>query len=228
MVLSARCLEKGLSLRQIDKKLRTLINKYEGLNRNERSALFSTAHRLTRMAKASKDEWKTTFSQRQVFDSVAKSVRKVNAHKSLREKRSDTRSALNSGTVFFLCSSHFRPAKDHAPFQGLVYVDRFWRSKVDGNDYHKVASYIRNHKTKTVQEIMGPPVYLTTRPYCKHFLIPLSVQEVLGSSVRQIRLKYTKQPTAFDYYKERGKVYSVLNFEIPCDEFRSVVARSRV
>lgn len=103
-------------------------------------------------------------------------------------------------TIFYLVSSHQKPQKAHAVLQGTVLADRYWRKALEdagmeGWYIKSVESYMRNHKTKTVQWAMGDPCYLITRPNCRHRLIPIPTWEVLTSSERSIRKRHNPSPT---------------------------------
>lgn len=218
-----RALERGDNLQRISESLRGLVNTYEGLNRNERYRLYSSVYTVCRAARSSGD-WRYTLSLRKNFDSVLTTSRKVKASSELRHKRQETRAALrDEDTIFFLCSKHSNPAKDHAEWQNKIFYDRYWRQKVSGKDYYSVFSYIKNHNLVSVQEIMGPPVYLITRPYCKHYFIPQNTYAVLHSSLKKLveneGIKRNKPYSASDYYSIREKVYSKMNSIVPCPEF---------
>ena len=126
--------------------------------------------------------------------------------------------------VFYLLSSHSNPAEGHAPYQGQIFVDRFWKSVTsdDPELQKKVRAYIRNHDTLTVQEIIKSPVYMITRPYCKHFFIELDTDEVLNNGVKKIRNNHPEAQVRTHninyrtkYYKLREKIHTVL--EMPAE-----------
>lgn len=93
--------------------------------------------------------------------------------------------------IFYLCSHHAHPAEDHKDYENRIYVDRYWLSitedKYDAEIIKKIKSYIKSNKILTVQEIVKAPVYLISRCYCRHYFIPLTTAEVLGSSLKEIR-----------------------------------------
>lgn len=98
--------------------------------------------------------------------------------------------------VFYLVSSHQDPQPAHAPLQGKVLVDYYWRSTLEGDiRLGSVAKYVRNRKIRTVQWATGAPHYLCSRPNCRHYLIPLKTNDVLSFSVREIREKYQPKRT---------------------------------
>lgn len=93
---------------------------------------------------------------------------------------------------FFLASSHPKPAKDHAEWEGKLYYDEDWTRFVaeDDPEYARIAALIRNRKLRTVQWVCGAPVYLITRRNCKHYLRNLPLDEVLHSSAKSLLKKH--------------------------------------
>ena len=91
-----------------------------------------------------------------------------------------------AGLIFWLCSSHGDCANDHADYQGKIYVDEDWESMVGQKDFDKVYDYIRANGVKTKQEIENDEPYLCTRPNCRHYFMPLSIEEVLGSTTKEL------------------------------------------
>lgn len=144
---------------------------------------------------------------------IVKAARKVMRDKDIRDKQKGLKEAISStDNIFFVCSKHKHPAEDHKDYQGKIYVDRFWRTKLDEEMQKKVSAYIKNHNVLTVQYIIGEPVYMTTRPYCKHYFIPVSTSTVLNSSYKKVvestGLHSHKWYTKEDYYKLRKKVFN--------------------
>lgn len=224
-----RALSENKTLNQAGQDLRRIVNSYEGLNRNERYQLYLACYNLYRAGKhrVKSEDWQEYISLRRSYDSVLKIARRVQKNLDLRKKRQETKELLDSHlneTIFFACSKHNSPAEDHAPFQGLIYVDRFWRGKVRSYMYRAVEAYIRNHQIISVQEIMGAPVYLTTRPYCKHYFIPLNTYEVLHTSVKRLIEQYaihrTKKYTVQDYFDLRSTVYQMCDKISPHEQFK--------
>ena len=98
--------------------------------------------------------------------------------------------------VFYLVSSHQKPQPAHEPLQGKILVDYFWRSTLEGDvRLPEVEKFVRNRKIHTVQWAMGAPHYLLTRQNCRHHLIPVRTNDVLGMTVKQVKAKYQKTPT---------------------------------
>lgn len=220
-----RALTEGYTLKRIREGLRKLVNSYYGLNRNERYSLYIELYTLCRAAKNYPGgDWQRKIGQCGSYDKILKVARQVERKKKLRDKQLDIRRMLNDDQqIFFLCSVHDKPAEDHKKWQGQIFVDRFWRTKVNGEYYYPVLSYIKNRKIRTVQWVMGNPVWMTTRPNCKHYFIPLSIPEVLGSSPKALAERHRyKGYTRDDYYEFRSKVYSELDDMSPCKYFKKI------
>lgn len=220
----ARALDEGTSLNKVKKELTAFVNSFSGITRNERYEIWQEFYKLVRAARHD-ENWQKKISLRKSYDAVLRVARRVDRKKKLREKRALVREQLDSQEhIFYICSVHQKPAEDHKDYQGQIFVDRFWRQKVKGTDYYAVLSYIKNHNTVTVQQIMKKPVYLTTRPNCKHFFIPLDTYTVLHNSQKKLAEKH-RVPlyTAEDYYDLRSRVFSSLNNLLPCEEFEKKI-----
>lgn len=220
-------------INQVDSGIRKILDEYVALNRDEKYRIFKAAHDIYRATKQMKriEEAQRYLSLTSTYDSLMRQIRKVKASSELRTKQIATKIAMQSGNfVFYLCSKHNSPAEDHKNYQGRIYIDRFWRQKVDARYYRAVAAYVRNHKTITVQEITGAPVYLTTRPYCKHYLIPMRTETVLTASERKLAEQtkvYAEGLYDDDYYFSiRAQVYSSLDSISPCISFKQKVRSS--
>lgn len=110
---------------------------------------------------------------------VQKRTKKINIKNTLQKNR-----GLAVPIVFYICSQHGNAAEGHKPYQGKVYVDRFWKSVYQASGQPEflikaIEKYIARNDIKTIQWVMGPPVYMVTRPYCKHFFTPVSTLDVL-------------------------------------------------
>lgn len=94
--------------------------------------------------------------------------------------KSMVENGLKMGNIFYICSYHGDCAPDHKDSQGKIYVDKNWKSAVTNDELvAKIEAYISSHQVKTIQEIMGPQVYLTTRPNCRHYFQYIAVDDVL-------------------------------------------------
>ena len=225
MTYICRAIQDGKTLSRIREDIRRLVNSYYGLNRNERYDLYITLYHLCRAAKNYPGgDWQKKLSQRGSYDEILRAARRAERSMKLRDKRRATRSLLdNPDQIFFLCSIHDKAAEDHKPYQGLIYIDRFWRTKVSGELYYAVLSYVRNRGIRTVQWVMHEPVWMTTRPNCKHYFIPLKTEDVLHSSPKVIaeRHRYKAYSTE-DYYGLRSQVYGILEDIAPCKYFEKM------
>lgn len=153
-----------------------------------------------------------------------------------RAKRENLQSLFGSG-VFYLCSSHQKPAKDHAEWEGKIYVHEDWAMRIDEEMHGKVEAYIRNHHIRTVQWVTGSPVWLVYRPNCKHYFIEVSIEEVLGSSVRKLLKAHNmymedeKEETyeygQYKHYYERLKVYSYLHSMFDAEDLDKDITETR-
>ena len=80
--------------------------------------------------------------------------------------------------VFFLVSSHGDCAQDHADYQGRLYYDRFWRRKVSGKAERKeINSIISSQGLRSFQWVTGKPVWMITRPNCRHYFVGVTASE---------------------------------------------------
>lgn len=80
----------------------------------------------------------------------------------------------DAGIVFYICDSYADCAKDHADYQGKIYYN------ADAKLNEAVESYIRANNIMSMQEVSGAPIYLTTRPNCRHNFHAISTDQVLG------------------------------------------------
>ena len=173
---------------------------------------------------------------RKEFTAIEKEKNAVANAVEYRAKRDQIDTLLSSG-VFYLCSSHPKPAKDHADWEGKVYVNADWRSRTDLDMHGKIAAYIRNKDVKTVQWVVGEPVYLITRPNCKHYFIEISVEEVLGNSEKALLKKHNlymedEEPQSYEYtqykgYYERLKLLSYLRKMFDAEDLDKDIAETR-
>lgn len=135
---------------------------------------------------------------------------------------------LTKEGIFFLCSSHINPAIDHADYEGKIYVSEDWENRCDPNDVSSIRAYIRNRQIRTVEWVIGPPVYMIYRPNCKHYFIRVSVEEVLHNSVKKLLKKHeaymkddppmSYEKTVYKEYYEKLKALLYLREMCPSDE----------
>lgn len=145
----------------------------------------------------------------------------------------------NNTSPFFLCSSHPKPAKDHAGWEGKVYYDEDWEKKGVWTDEEKssIRAYIRNHKLRTVQWVCGEPVYLVTRRNCKHYLKELPIEEVLHASARSLLRKHgmymkdevpaSREVLTYREYYNRLKIEESLHSTFPNEILAQDIKKDR-
>lgn len=94
---------------------------------------------------------------------------------------------------YYIVTSLSNPAsyKDHKEYEGKIYIDANWKSYIlDENTRNKIKAYNKNHRIKSVQEIVGAPVYLFTRPNCRHRFKSVPIRTVLNNSVKKLNKMY--------------------------------------
>jgi hypothetical protein len=138
---------------------------------------------------------------------------------------------------FFLCSSHPKPAKDHADWEGKLYYDEDYEQYVPPEQLISIRAIIRNRKLVTVQWVVGAPVYLCTRRNCKHYFRNLPIEEVLHSSPRSLLKKHGMMmkdeepvPRQVLYYREyynRLKVEEALNKLVPNEKLEKDISKDK-
>lgn len=98
---------------------------------------------------------------------------------------------LENPKVLYLASAHADSASDHKPYQGLIYVDKKWRTIIKNSETRKaVGEYIIKNNIMTFQWVIGKPVWFITRPNCRHYFKSLSLNEVLGNSLDDLLRKH--------------------------------------
>lgn len=154
---------------------------------------------------------------RKNLEQVIKSENKIQRNQGVRARISSLKNELQDGrdkidpTIFYLCSHHANPAQDHEFWEGKLYVDRFWRNTVQGiypeDKIKQIEKFIKSEHIHTVQWVTGFPVYMVSRPYCKHFFIAVPTTEVLGEDLRQIKKNHPESVMWYRLLKEeeRGK-----------------------
>lgn len=106
----------------------------------------------------------------------------------------------NLGIIFFLASEHSDCADDHAPYQGKIYVHEDWQDMIDDEELReKVSNFIQKNDIRTIQWVKGTPAYFATRPNCRHYFMPITIEQAMGdindlkSRLRTKKGEYKKQ-----------------------------------
>lgn len=89
--------------------------------------------------------------------------------------------------IFYLCSRHDDCAIDHIDYQGKVYIDETWRNVIkDEEERTKVMVYITEYRVHSFQWVTHAPVWMITRPNCRHYFKALDLYEVFGKSAEEL------------------------------------------
>lgn len=138
---------------------------------------------------------------------------KLERRGSSREKIKEFKNLLSGiDSVFYVCSKHNGCANDHKDWEGKVYYDRFWRTKNPNMPSwleDRIDRYIARMDLRSIQWVTKGPVWLGTRPYCKHYFEPVNVYKVLTADVDSYvpvtRERRTKRGSTEEYVrKKRG------------------------
>ena len=196
--------------------------------------------------KSSEKDYKEKLLERQdvVYNVMSKSVlnriehdRNVVADEVEQRIKRQSLNVLTHSGIFYLCSTHVNPAKDHADYEGKVYVSTDWEKRCTDKERKKVAAYIKNHKIQTIEWVTGAPVYMIFRPNCKHYFIKLDTEEVLSASVRKLLRKHdmympdevpmSKEQMNYKHYYEKTKALQYLREMCPSKKLDDDIKRSK-
>lgn len=113
-----------------------------------------------------------------------KEINEIVRTKETEEKEEIIKETLSEDKPFILVSWHKDSANDHIEWQGKIYVNE------DLLNEPKVKEIAEQRKMQTFQWLIGEPVYMITRPNCRHYFQPLSVKEVEDNSAQSLLKKY--------------------------------------
>ena len=131
-----------------------------------------------------------------------KSYMEMSIRTTIQNEASDRmeQASSNLGIIFYLASEHADCADDHASYQGKLYVNEKWETIISDKDLkERVKSFIQKNNIQTLQWVKGKPVWFTTRPNCRHFLMPITIEQATGNLVDLKSRLRTKKGT---YKKE--------------------------
>lgn len=202
-----KSLAKDESLNSFKKRMVETINRaYPNATQREKYMMYKTAHMLRQSG-----DTRANLERVIKTENLIKRHEEARAHKSfLTGLIKDSRERTDP-IVFYLSSHHANPAEDHEYWEGMVYVDYFWRRTVQGiyppEKIRQIEKYIDENHIYTLQWVVGFPVYLTTRPYCRHYFTPVPTSEVLGSDLSTIKKNHPETKMWYRKLsdKERGK-----------------------
>lgn len=96
-----------------------------------------------------------------------------------------------AGVIFYITSFYGDCAKDHVDYQGKIYYDENWQSIAPKDRIGEISNYIKQldadissfgkAPNASVQAITDGDVKLTSRPNCRHYFMPIGIDEVLGA-----------------------------------------------
>lgn len=226
------------SRKWLKEKLREAIASLSSFNMREKAILYDAAFQTATQPSVSTDmitassgagsgsvagkKTNIDFSDKEVCKELVQVMGKLERHTDSRDKKQKIRNMmlkarytddLASGRfpiVFYACSKHSNPAKDHKDYQGKIYIDRYWRKYSTGvmPDWliAAVDDYVKKNDVVSVQKIMGPPVWLGVRPYCKHFFYPVKTLSALTEVQKELvpitHGRSTKRGATYEYIKK--------------------------
>ena len=108
----------------------------------------------------------------------------------------------NAHIVFWLYNSFQDCAEDHQKFQGKYYYDKRWKSFPFSEETKEmIQAYIDKNKLISFQDVESEPIWLGTRPNCRHKKISVSINQVLGKSASELSLELGMTNGRFDNEK---------------------------
>lgn len=113
--------------------------------------------------------------------------------KELQKQGKNEENALLGAKMFYLCSEHGDCAQDHEDWQGTLYYDRYWRKYLKSKTKEEsdkvtqiVFDLIRKYQMRSLQWVVNRPVWLTTRPNCRHYFLQVTIKEAMSNSVSEL------------------------------------------
>lgn len=98
--------------------------------------------------------------------------------------------------IFFLSSDHDDCAEDHKDYQRRLYVDSAWQKDIFFKaNKDAIRQFIAGNNIKTFQWVTGKPVWLITRPNCRHYFVSLTFGEVKNNTIQELVDKYNTHST---------------------------------
>lgn len=128
---------------------------------------------------------------------------------------------------FYLASSHNDCAEDHKAYQGRLYVDN--KAPKD------IIEYAKSRNLYTMQWVTDKPVWFVTRPYCRHYFVSLSLDQVQNKSLKKLKNKYkthskvgnldlqTPAKRAVEEYTDRLRLLKALYREFPSQKLKNEI-----
>lgn len=222
----------------LKENLRKVIDSFPDFTRNEKAKLYQIAwktatdpvevtvtDRVGTGGRSLPEKREVDFSKPSNCKELVQTLGKIERRTSSRNQMKDIRDTIARARhadelaigrlpmIFYACSAHSKPAKDHADYQGKIYVDRYWRKYCAGTVPEwmimAVEEFIQKNEIITVQKVMGPPVWLGTRSYCRHVFIPVNTLSVLTEQpetyIKKTYARPTKRGATYEYIKRHLK-----------------------
>lgn len=131
----------------------------------------------------------------------------------------------NKDKPFYMASWHKDSAKDHKDYQGKLYFD----ARATGDDL----KYAVKHKLRTLQWVTGKPVWFVTRPYCRHYFVQYSLDEVKrGVKPKKNKIGdrdlQTPARATLAYYKDRLDQLERLYKAYPIPKIKSQIDKTKL
>lgn len=219
-------IERKMSISEFEKSYSARLKMHNYVKKSEYYAILDAVMHVYRATKRATEsgKWTDVLAQTATFNRIFYACKRASESTRIEVKKDAVRRAFDRGFIFFICTTHPNSASDHRDLQGKIYVDKNWRSRVKPELWLSVLSYIELRHIMTVQEVMGKPYWLTTRPYCKHFFRPIPTAAVLGSPQNLLVQTYAEvKPKRItseqDYYNFRREVYQKLYDRVPVQAF---------
>lgn len=130
---------------------------------------------------------------------------------------------------FYMASWHKDSAADHKDWQGKLYYD----ARATG----EALEYAEQHNLRTLQWVTGKPVWFVTRPYCRHYFVQYSLDEVkrgVKPRTRKIgdRALQTPARVTLNYYLDRlqqleglYRVFAIPKLKLQIDKTKLLIKK---
>lgn len=151
-----------------------------------RDKAFQESQRIVNeQARKKEGEWKEQILRESVIaarpENAPKNEEKGFLNADDAEKKGESKARYQSrARMFYVVSRHGDCAEDHLDYQGRVYYEKNFRRYVTDPDLRaQVETYIQMHGLLSWQYITLRPVWLVSRPNCRHYFAQLSISRVL-------------------------------------------------
>lgn len=115
------------------------------------------------------------------------------------------------GIIFFIASAHADCADDHIDYQGKIYVKEDWQRYIKPERIDEIQSFINKNNIATMEWVISKPVYFTTRPNCRHYFRPITIEQALNKSLNELHKELnTKKPKTSESKEITAKRYNAL------------------